>query len=66
MTVPSGWCAIRIATSPMPASGPSRNSCTRHAGCSPRSDTQSSIKAREPPDRCGNGRVGPVTVTRQE
>ena len=46
MTVPSGWCAIRIATSPMPAIGPSRNSCTRHAGCSHRSGTQSSVKAR--------------------
>jgi hypothetical protein len=35
----------------MPASGPSRNSCTRHAGCSHRSVTQSTVKARESPDR---------------
>jgi hypothetical protein len=52
MTVPSGWCAIRIATSPMPASGPRRKSCTRHAGSSHRSVTQGSVKARESRDSC--------------
>jgi hypothetical protein len=34
MTVPSGWCAIRIVTSPMPAAVPFRKSCITHAGCS--------------------------------
>src|SRR6266853_3966022 len=45
MTVPSGWCVTRIATSPMPASGPSRNSCTRPTGCSLRHLTECSVRA---------------------
>src|SRR5258708_33799348 len=44
MTAPSGWCVTGSAAAPMPASGPSRNSCTRRTGCSLRHLTAGSVR----------------------